>query len=104
MFSGQNVFVRNGTRLETGGDSRPGGYVHSIARSIRSIRSNGELFEMKATRRSNVLTHLALFGILVSFAASPAAATQPTAGAKASTAKRAGALDAYAQDLTSAAR
>src|SRR5947209_14493295 len=59
---------------------------------------------MKSTRRSNILTNLALFGILLSFVASPAAATQPSAGAKASPSTRAGALAAYTQDLTSAAR
>jgi serine protease AprX len=59
---------------------------------------------MKSTRRTKFLTHLALFAVLLSLAAPLAAATQPTAGAKASTATRAGALAAFAQDLTGAAR
>jgi serine protease AprX len=59
---------------------------------------------MKAMRRTSFLTHLALSGILLSLGAAPAAATQPTAGAKESSAKRAGALATYAKDLTSAAR
>ena len=59
---------------------------------------------MKFTRRSPVLTHLALFGILLSGVASPAARAQPTTGKKDSATTRADALAAYAQDLTSAAR
>ncbi|MDT5294163.1 MAG: serine protease AprX [Acidobacteriota bacterium] len=59
---------------------------------------------MKLTRRSTALTYLALFSILVSFCALPAAWAQTGAKAKAGDTARFEALSAYAQDMTKAAR